>query len=97
VVNSRVRPELNILHTSYNHLDLRQYESSPSYRALPLYYLSQRSLSLWQPEGHVHRTVQIDSSRQFFTGLLSPSGPGVQGAEVAVAVRDERAHAEFLG
>ena len=41
--------------------------------------------------------VQIDSSRELGTGLLALADRGIQGAETPVAVRLERAHAEFFG
>ena len=50
-----------------------------------------------QPEGHVHLTVQLDSGRQFGTGLLPPADPGIQGAKAEVTVGLERAHAKFVG
>src|SRR5215813_1796117 len=63
---------------------------------LPL-RLCQCGLCLGQPEGNVHGAVHLDSRRQRATGLLPLTGRGVQGAQAAVAVGLERAHAEFGG
>jgi hypothetical protein len=52
---------------------------------------------LWQPQGHVHGAIHLDRFRQFSLGLLSLSGGGIEGAETQVAMRLERAHAQFLG
>src|SRR5438128_1894192 len=64
---------------------------------LPALYLRERRLDLRQPEGHVHRPVQVESSREFGAGLVRPAYLGIQGAEPTVAVRLERAHLQFLG
>jgi hypothetical protein len=63
---------------------------------LPL-HLRQYRLGLWQPEGHLHRLVQVYGSRQLSTGMLPLAGRGIQRAEATVAVGHERAHAQFLG
>jgi hypothetical protein len=59
--------------------------------------LRQHRLCLGQPERHVHGAVDADGSHKFSPGLLSPAYPGIQCAEVSVAVGLERAHAEILG
>jgi hypothetical protein len=59
-------------------------------------HLCQRGLCLWQPEGHLHGTVQLDSGRQRSTGLLPLTGLGVKSAEAEVAVGLAWAHAQFL-
>jgi hypothetical protein len=63
--------------------------------SLPL-DLRQCRLRLGQPEGHLHGAIQVDSSGQRNTGRLSLADLGIQCAEAPVAVRHERAHAEFL-
>src|SRR5262249_16792954 len=62
-----------------------------------LLHLRQRRLGLGQPEGHLHRTIEVDGSRQFVACPLPLRGLGVEGAETAVAVRLEGAHAKFVG
>ena len=57
------------------------------------HHLRQRGLCLGQPEVHLHRSIQLDSRTQGGTGLLLSSHPAVQGAETAVAVGLEWAHA----
>jgi len=52
---------------------------------------------LGQPEHHVHGAVEVDGSCKVSTGLLSPAYPGVQCAEVPVAMGLERSHAQLLG
>jgi hypothetical protein len=59
--------------------------------------LRERRLRLGEPEGHVHGAVQRDGSGQLSLGLLPLASRGVQGAEAAVAVGLERAHAQLLG
>src|SRR5215471_13732967 len=60
-------------------------------------YLRQRRLRLGEPEGHVHGAVQRHGSRQFGVGLLSLLHLRIQHAEATVAVRQKRAHTEWLG
>ena len=52
---------------------------------------------LGQPEGHVHGAIQLDGGRQLNASLLRLTSRGIEGAEAAVAVRHERAHAKFFG
>src|SRR5882724_3328596 len=59
--------------------------------------LRQHSLCLGQPEDHAHSVVQLDGSGQFGASWLPMADLGVEGAEDAVAVSQERAHAELLG
>jgi hypothetical protein len=59
--------------------------------------LSQRSLRLGEPEGHLHRPVQIDGGGQFGTGLLALAELGIQGAKAMMAMGHQRAHAQFIG
>jgi hypothetical protein len=60
-------------------------------------HLHQRRFGLGKPEGHVHDAIQGDGGSQLGAGLLPLTGRGVQGAQAAVAVGLERAHAEFFG
>jgi hypothetical protein len=60
-------------------------------------YPRQRLLCLRQPEGHLHVAIQVDGGSQGGTRLLPLANPGVQYAKAALAVRLERAHAQFLG
>src|SRR5712691_12507823 len=60
-------------------------------------YLCQRRLRLWQPEGHVHVTVQVDGRGQGGTGLLPPTDLHIQGAKATVAVGLEWTHPQLLG
>src|SRR5262249_35836353 len=62
-----------------------------------LLYLGQRCLGLWEPEGHLHCLVQIDSCGELGAGLLPLAGLGIQRAEAPVAVGLERTHAQILG
>ena len=72
-----------------------------SSRPLPLvqylFHLRQHRLYLGQPEGHLHGAIHLHGGGQRSTGLLLLACLGVQHAEAAVAVRLERAHAQFLG
>src|SRR5712692_6758753 len=65
-------------------------------RSAPL-HLCQRRFGLWEPEGHLHGMVQIDSHGECGAGLLPLAGGGIQGAEAAVTAGLERAHAKFVG
>jgi hypothetical protein len=60
-------------------------------------HLCQRRLGLWEPEGHVHGSIEVDSSGEFGAGLLPLVGGGIQHAQTAAAMGLERAHVEFLG
>src|SRR5262245_13617804 len=60
-------------------------------------HLRQGCLGLRQPEAHVHGAVEVDSSRQFGTGLFSQIYLRIQGARAEVAVGHERTHAKFFG
>src|SRR5262249_1017585 len=61
------------------------------------YHLCQCHLRLRQPEHHLHGAIHRDGSGQLSAGLLTVTGPGIQGAQPEVAVGHERTHAEFLG
>jgi len=75
----------------------RQSDQARRKSPSPPLHLGQRRLGLGQPEGHVHGVVQRHGGIHLGTGLLALASRGVQGAEAAVAVRLEGAHAEFLG
>src|SRR5262245_22202125 len=60
-------------------------------------HLRQRSLCLGQPEGHLHGAIHLHGRGQLSAGLLLLASCGIQHAEAPVAVRQEWAHAEFLG
>jgi hypothetical protein len=60
-------------------------------------HLCQYCLYLGPPEAHVHSVVQVDGSGERSTSLLRPSYRATQGAEAAVAVGLEQAHAQLLG
>ena len=55
------------------------------------------ALGLRQPEGHVHRTIQLNARAERGTRLLPLAGRGIQCTQATMAVRLERAHAQFLG
>ena len=59
--------------------------------------MRQRCFGLWQPEGHRHRLVQHDGSRECGTGQLLLTRLRIQRPKGAVAVRLERAHAQLFG
>jgi len=59
--------------------------------------LRQYRLCLGQPEGHVHRPVQVDGGAQCRTSLLLLAGHGIHCPEATAAVRLEWAHTEFFG
>src|SRR5262245_34472117 len=77
----------------------RLYKSAPDFctTSWPSLHLRQCGLSLGQPEGHVHGTVQGDGGGQLGTGLLPLAGGGVQGTEAEVTVGLQWTHAEFFG
>src|SRR5262245_10732182 len=60
-------------------------------------HLRQRYLGLREPQGHPHGTVQVDGSGQGSAGLLPLAGGGIQRAQAAVAVGQERTHAQLFG
>ena|SRR5712692_3104360 len=57
----------------------------------------QHCLGLGEPEGHLHRTIQLDSRGQGCACLLALTDGGVQRAQPVMTVDYARAHAEFLG
>ena len=59
--------------------------------------MRQRCLRLGKPEGHVHGTVQVDSSGQLGTGSFHLSCLAIQRAKAVVTMGLERAHAELVG
>jgi hypothetical protein len=59
--------------------------------------LRQGGFRLGQPKGHLHGTVEVDRGAQLRLRLLPLAGLGVEGAESQVAMRLQRAHAQFLG
>src|SRR5439155_10339832 len=61
-----------------------------------LLYLHQRRLGLGQPERHIHGTEEVDSCGQCGTSLLPLADLGEEGPETQVAMRLQRAHANFL-
>ena len=62
-----------------------------------LIHLHQGSIGLWQPEHHLHGTVQLHRDGESGPRLLDPSHLTVQRAEAEVAVGHERAYAELIG
>ena len=84
---------------SFRHGDAALRSSGPGghHTSWSLLYLRQRRLRLGQPEGHVHRAVQLDGGGQLGAGLAAVSDRGIQLPEAEVAVGHERPHAELLG
>jgi hypothetical protein len=54
--------------------------------------LDQRSFCLWEPESHLHGTVQLDGGGQGNVGVRPLTALGIQGSKAMVAVRLEWAH-----
>src|SRR5262245_55307862 len=71
-------------------------QSRSLYTGYHMTWVCPRRLRLGEPKGHVHRAVHLDGGGRLSAGLLLPSRLGVESAEVRIAVRRERAHAQFL-
>src|SRR5713101_630686 len=68
----------------------------PYAHSLSPLHLRQHRCCLREPESHLHSTVERDGRRQCSTRLLLLTGRGIQCPNAAVAVRPQRAHAEFV-
>src|SRR5262245_36933840 len=73
------------------------FVAGQSKSSLALWLLRQHCLHLRQPEGHGHGLVEVARRAQLRARLRPLAEPGIERAQAAVAVRLERAHAEFLG
>ena len=62
---------------------------------LTLTQLLQLRLGLFQPQSHFHLPHHCDRRSEMLFSLLSAPYPPVQFAQTYMAMRDERAHAEF--